>query len=49
MGLTPMGKAKGLFSPLGAKSNTAGAAERTFLLESNRFELQWIANSLWLT
>lgn len=29
----------------GAKSrHCAGAAERTFLLESNRFELQWIVD-----
>lgn len=39
LGLTPMGKAKGFFSSLGSQIRPcAGAAERTFLLESSSFE-----------
>lgn len=49
-GTDPHGESKGLVLITGSKvRHCAGAAERTFLLESNRFKLQWIANSLWLT
>lgn len=44
MGLTPLGKAKGFISSFSSLRHGSGAAGRTFLLESNRFELQWIVD-----